>query len=108
MNAVKVNKIIRAQIDRCLSIFNAKQDEYITKKDHKDADMLANFQGAAGLMKTTKKRALLGMWVKHLVSISDMCQSDKDYPIELWEEKITDAINYLLLLKCVIVEEKEH
>ena len=38
------------------------------------------------------------MMSKHTVSIYDMCWSGQDYGLKLWQEKITDAINYLLLL----------
>ena len=35
--------------------------------------------------------------VKHTVSIYDMLSSSSDYSSEMWEEKITDHINYLHL-----------
>ena len=44
--------------------------------------------------------------VKHLTSITDMLQSDIDYPMELWEEKLGDAKNYLFLIECLVQEEK--
>lgn len=47
------------------------------------------------------------MMAKHTVSIYDMCNSGLKYPIELWNEKITDHINYLLLLRAIIEEEIE-
>ena len=45
------------------------------------------------------------MATKHFVSISDMCQDGKPHSIDMWNEKITDAINYLFLLKGLVVEE---
>ena len=47
------------------------------------------------------------MMAKHTVSIYDMCNSGQKYPIELWNEKITDHINYLLLLRAIIEDEIE-
>lgn len=44
--------------------------------------------------------------VKHLTSITDMLQGDNDYPMELWEEKLGDAKNYLFLIECLVQEEK--
>lgn len=44
------------------------------------------------------------MMSKHTVSVYDMCNSGEDYPIELWEEKITDSINYFLLLSIAVEE----
>ena len=46
----------------------------------------------------TPEQALYGFMLKHLVSLSDMVQSGKAYPEALFEEKITDIENYLLLL----------
>lgn len=70
-------------------------------------DRLAHFKKAAAIMSTTPKAALLGMLSKHIVSVSDMCTDNRDYPIEKWDEKITDSINYLLILRA-IVEEEQH
>ena len=44
--------------------------------------------------------ALAGMMAKHIISIYDMCFSDrKTFELAVWEEKITDSLNYLFLLK---------
>jgi hypothetical protein len=51
------------------------------------------------------------MMAKHTISIYDMCYGDrngKTYSLELWDEKITDSINYLLLLKALVTEAKVH
>ena len=39
-------------------------------------------------------------------SIIDMLQSDIDYPMELWREKLGDAKNYMILIECLVEEEK--
>lgn len=52
---------------------------------------------------TTPIQALAGMMCKHTVSVYDMCRSG-EYPIELWSKKITDSINYLLLLRAMVEE----
>lgn len=44
---------------------------------------------------------------KHTVSIYDMARSEETFPLEKWDEKITDHINYLILLRAVVVEENE-
>lgn len=46
-------------------------------------------------------KALGGMMVKHTVSLYDLINDTEaglDVPMELWQEKITDSINYLYLL----------
>jgi hypothetical protein len=45
------------------------------------------------------------MLAKHVVSVYDMCMSDGKFGIEKWTEKVTDSINYLLLLMAAVWEE---
>lgn len=101
MNSEWFEKVIKEQIKTCEDVLIGKAKEYAT-----DDDRLHNFKNAAGMMSCDPKEALAGMMAKHTISVYDMCRSGKDYPIELWNEKITDHINYLLLLKAVVKEEK--
>ena len=57
-------------------------------------------------MDSTPKAALFGMLAKHLVSVSDMCLDKEKYHKEVWSEKITDSINYLLILAAIVEEEQ--
>ena len=57
---------------------------------------------AAELSGKSPEECLGGMMVKHTVSIYDMLSSSSDYSSEMWEEKITDHINYLLILKAML------
>ena len=44
---------------------------------------------------------------KHTVSIYDLindAEIGKDIPLEMWDEKIGDSINYLLLLNALVRE----
>ena len=101
MSNNEFDKIIKAQIDKCYSLLNVKHKEYSAI----NSDRLGYFKRAGTLEKIDPKAALFGMFVKHLVSIADMCYSNKQYTKEHWEEKITDSINYLLLLKALTEEE---
>lgn len=76
-----------------------KAKEYAT-----DGDRLHNFKVAAAIQGVSPKEALAGMMAKHTVSVYDMIGSCEDYPLELWEEKIKDSINYLFLLWALIQE----
>ena len=74
----------------------------------KCADVLA-FKIAASLQGCTPKAALAGMMSKHVVSLYDMCYSSLlQFDLEQWDEKITDCINYLILLKALIKEEQAY
>ena len=102
------NKVIKEQLLTCESLLIGKGHEYAPDAvDENDVDRLAHFKKAAAIIGGTPKEALLGMLAKHLVSISDMCvDSQNDYSKERWTEKITDSINYLLILRALVEEEK--
>ena len=94
------NRIIDTQINICKDTLISKAREYATD------DRLHNFKTAAVLQGRTTVQALAGMMAKHTVSVYDMIQSGKKFPQEHWNEKITDSINYLLLLTAAVREEQ--
>ena len=100
MKAEEFEEVIERQFYICKNILIQKAKEYAA-----DEDRLHNFKNAGGMMSCDPKAALAGMMAKHTISVYDMCRSGKDYPIDLWEEKITDHINYLLLLRALVVED---
>jgi hypothetical protein len=103
MTNKKFDKVIRNQIKLCEDTLIRKSAEYTTT-----GDRLANIRSAAALQRVSIPAAWAGQWSKHVVSIIDMTQSGADHDLEKWNEKITDGINYLLLLKAIVVEEFEH
>lgn len=100
MTSERFNEETQKQIQRSIDTLCKKATEYATE------DRLHNFKVAASLEQVTPIQALAGMMAKHTVSVYDMCISGKDYPISLWEEKITDHINYLLLLNAMVREHE--
>lgn len=100
MNQKEFNEVIIRQTDRCKSMLVAKGAVKNTA-----VDRLAHFKKAAVVLNTTPRAALMGMLSKHLISVSDMCMCEQQYSKEQWDEKITDSINYFLIL-CAIVEEE--
>lgn len=102
MNQAQFSKILEAQIDRCTQVLAVKANEYSTE------DRLHNFRTAAQLQGVTLRQAAAGMMAKHTVSLYDMCANPDPFSAEYWEEKITDHINYLLLLRAIIHEEADH
>ena len=66
--------------------------------------MLHNFRVAAGLQGCTVPQALVGMMTKHTVSVYDMVNSGQAYAPDIWDEKIGDLMNYLLLLRTAVKE----
>lgn len=100
------NEDFRANLDaiheKIETILGTKGEEYAT-----DSDRLHNFKVAAQVQGITNKEALSGMMAKHTVSIYDMIGDGKDHSLEKWDEKILDHINYLILLRAIVVEEDE-
>ena len=98
MDSKTFEMLMEQQFDLCREVLCSKAKEYATQ------DRLHNFHVAAGLRGCTPEQALAGMMAKHTVSVYDMCEGGDSHPIELWQEKITDSINYLLLLNAMVRE----
>lgn len=98
------DKLLTETFDRCTSVLATKSKEYST------ADKLHIFKVAADLQRCTPEVALGGMLAKHIVSIYDLIgkSGGADPEMDIWEEKIGDAINYLVLLKALVVERKSN
>lgn len=99
MDSQDFGRIIDEQVDVCFKILSVKAEEYAP------VDRLSNFKIASVLQGRTVAQALAGMMAKHSVSIYDMILTGKEYPEAVWVEKITDHINYLLLLRAIVKEE---
>lgn len=101
MKTEEFNEVVKKQLGRCESILVKKAEEYATE------DRLHNFKVAAKIENCSPEQALMGMMAKHTVSVYDMLNSGKEYSSQMWDEKITDSINYLILLRALIEEKKE-
>ena len=81
-------------------------------KEYARGDRLSNFKRAASIQRMSPEKAWLGIWAKHLVSILDMIddieQGCSNAPMELWDEKIGDSVNYLILLEGLVWERIRH
>ena len=101
MTIERFNEIIQQQLRKTADLLTVKGNEYAP-----DIDRLAAFKQAADLQQISVPEALGGMLAKHVVSIYQMLHDASLYTDEKWDEKINDAINYLLLLKACIAEEE--
>lgn len=94
------NKIVDNQLEYCRSLLCKKGEEY----DSNTNDRLHSFRVAAKLQNESPAQALAGMMAKHTISIYDLIRSGCS-DLTIWNEKITDHINYLLLLKSLLMDE---
>lgn len=99
MQRAEFEIVLDAQITTVKDMLIGKRDEYAD-----DEDVLHNFRNAANLTGETLEQALAGMMVKHTVSIYDMIATGEMFPLAKWDEKITDHINYLILLRAIVNE----
>lgn len=101
-------QLARKRFEYCLDLMiGDKHKEY-----SRNNDKLHNFKQAANMVgNITPETALIGMMRKHIVSVFDMVDD-----LELYQElptnkflteKITDSINYLVLLEALITERLE-
>ena len=103
MDVSEFAAIFENQFQTSDSILNSKREEYANDNDN--VDVLHNFRQAAHLEQTNMRAALGGFLAKHVVSIFDMIHEEELRDMAVWDEKITDALNYLILLKAIVVEE---
>ena len=98
MDAQEFETIFEAQVDACRKTLVKKAEEY------SPVDRLSNFKVAGTLAGCTPQQALGGMLAKHIVSIYDLIRDDS-YDLDIWNEKLGDALNYLFLLKALLIEQ---
>lgn len=110
MTQEKFNVFVKNFVKQTTSVLYAKGKSYALNK----YDRLEHFKRAADYLDTTPKEACLAQLTKHLISICDMVctrkhHSDKEtveFSPEQWDEKIGDAINYLVLLRALVIDEE--
>lgn len=103
MTQKEFNKIVDKEINTIKQILTKKGKEYALD----NSDRLKAFKMAAKIEDVNTAESLCGMMAKHIVSIFDMSHNPDEYKLSKWQEKITDTMNYLLLL-LAIVENKEY
>jgi hypothetical protein len=97
--------LARKRFEHCLMLMVGPKNCEYSRND----DKLHNFKVAGRVLNQTPERALQGMWIKHLVSIFDIID-DLDRGIlpdpAILAEKVTDNINYPVLLSGLLEERQ--
>lgn len=97
MNSQEFNEVVKQTEQLIEQTLIRKQDEY-----NLDEDRLGFFKHNAEFLDKTPEEALWAMASKHFISLTDMINSKKQFSEEVFNEKIIDAINYLILLKGLV------
>ncbi len=97
----RFNEVLETTIKKCIDTLSVKSNEHATE------DRLHNFKVAAEIQNCTPITALAGMMAKHTVSVYDLIKKQENGFVvsrEMWDEKIGDSINYLILLSALVQE----
>jgi hypothetical protein len=101
MTNEQFNLVFDGTIAKITSVLCKKAGEYAR------GDRLHNFKVAAALASSSPEMALRGMLSKHIISVWDLIndvEQGKNASLEMWDEKIIDSMNYLLLLRAIVHE----
>lgn len=94
MTVTEFNKVLDARLLAIQNTLRQKADEYATD------DRLYNFKEGAKVLRSNKFHVLLAFLTKHVVSIYDIAEKAGQgiaTPLPVIQEKIGDAICYLIL-----------
>lgn len=93
--SIDFNRVVERRVNLIRQILETKAAEYADPSDR-----FHNFNVAARIAATTPEKALMGMRLKHEVSVMDLVEcAHENLTVALIEEKIGDNINYLILLE---------
>ena len=73
MTQKEFQAVFREQVRQCEGLLIQKAKEYTGD----NPDRLSAFKAAAAIQDSTPQRALAGMMAKHIISIYDMCYTDR-------------------------------
>jgi len=101
MNNKEFDQVLEKRIEAIRQTLQKKASEYAAGDDR-----LHNFKRAAAIIGDTVEKAIIGMAVKHVVSVLDIVDNWNNKPVsdEMLDEKIGDTINYLILLEAHLKE----
>lgn len=95
MKVSNFNVIVNDQLNAVERVLVSKGIEYNLDEN----DRFSDFKQAATLTGQTPEQVLYGYMLKHIMSVTAMVQSGKQFSKERWEEKLTDIHVYLTLLR---------
>lgn len=105
MTKEEFEQTFKEELQLVTKVLIKKRNEYTPEAS--TSDCLKNFKNGSSLI-GSPELCLCSYMLKHLVSIFDMSKDPENYELPVWTEKITDCINYLFLLKALIVERNNN
>jgi hypothetical protein len=103
---MKFEDVLTETLFQIREVLAQKADEYASSKSR-----YHNFEAGGRKRNCTPEEALMGMKLKHDVAVDDLVDWVKESPEKLTlpmiNEKIGDSINYLILLKGMLINRVE-
>lgn len=99
MTAEELDKLVDKRVKHIIETLKSKANEYAS-----GSDRLHNFKRSAAFTRETPQEVCCGFLVKHLTSLFDMVDKITPTTRASLNEKIGDAINYLILLEALFIE----
>lgn len=106
MTTAEFDLIVRERCERIVATLGSKGHEYARGNN----DRLVNFKRAGASLGCTPERALIGMVVKHwgsIVALVDELTAETAVDEDIWNEKLGDVINYMILLEGLVKERNK-
>ncbi len=101
MKSEDFNDIVEKRFSKCKKTLIVKEAEYANSKDR-----LHNFKDGAFLNKQTPEQYALSLVSKQFISLRDKILLKEDITPTFLSEKVTDIINYSLLIEAIITEKR--
>lgn len=101
MTHSEFNKIVKEFLQKTEDVLVKKEGEYSL-----DTDRFSFFKRMAQIENCTPEQALLHCQAKHFTSYIDMVQSGEKFSKELWFDKLGDIVNYCILLRGLLEDDK--
>lgn len=100
-----IDELIVQRLSNCSSLLIKKGKEYSERRQTKSFNRFIIFEIADNLlMQGNKFYTLCNFQAKHLASIIVMLRSNNVYPIDIINEKFSNAINYFILLHAMAIK----
>lgn len=104
MTKSEFDRVLSRRLGKIERVLGIKAEEYSSAEDR-----LHNFKRGAAMLQITPEAHCIYLMSKHLISILDMVDNVTQRPPnvcawEKWDEKVGDAINYLVLLEALVWE----
>jgi hypothetical protein len=96
MKQKQLEKLFNARIKHCANLLLSKGKEYSD-----GSDRLRNFYDGSVLLGINPKQYALSLVTKHIVALKDHIMQNKEMSDEFIDEKISDIINYAVLIEAL-------